>query len=103
MFKDDKLDFEASGFDTADMYQLFGDSPLVNQPEELVKAAERVRAAREAYDKTVSQSSARDDTDFYIVAVFRDSEDRKKFLDAMGLEENRFVDGKYLTAKLGGL
>jgi hypothetical protein len=103
LFKADKLDFEDSGFSTAEIYQMFGDSPLVAQPEALVQAAEKVRAARAQYDKTLAARDDADDPNFYIVVVFQYTRIRDRFLKTLGLDDNRFVDGRRLIEKLGGL
>lgn len=100
LYKDDKLDFEATGFDTADIYQMFGDTPLIDRPEELAAVADRVRAARDAYDQTVGKMSDRDDIHFYLVVVFQSHADRLLLTEAMGLPDNRFVDGRWLAEKL---
>jgi hypothetical protein len=101
LFREDKIDIEAAGFNTADIFQMFGDSPLIEQPEELAAAAERVRAAREAYDKTVEKSAGdRDDPHFYLMVIFRDNTEREKFTAALGLPDNRYVDGKFLKNAL---
>lgn len=102
MYRDNNLDFESTGFDAADVYKLFGDSPLHAQPESVAKLAEQYRELRAKHEALAKELGSRDDPNFYVVAVFQSWEHRKQFLDALGLEDNRFVDGRFLTAKLGG-
>jgi hypothetical protein len=101
LYKDDQLDFEATGFDTADIFQMFGETPLVEQPEALVKLAEQYRTIREKHQQLAESLGDRDDPDFWIAVVFATHDDRVKFLEALGLPDNRFTDGRFLTAKLG--
>jgi hypothetical protein len=56
--------------------------------------AEQYSKIREKHQQQVAALADRDDVDFYLVVVFRTVDDRKKFLDALALPDNRFVDGK---------
>jgi hypothetical protein len=100
MFKVDKLDFEATGFDTADIYQMFGESPLVAQPQVIQELAEQYRKLRQKHQELAKGIGGRDDPNFYLVVVFPSGDDRKSLTDALGLPDNRFVDGRYLTSRL---
>jgi ParB-like chromosome segregation protein Spo0J len=96
-----KLDIDATGFDVADVYKLFGDSPFEERPEQLAEMGERLREVVEATEKAQETARARDSAHFYLVVVFRDDEDRVEFTSALGLEDNRYVDGRELRRLLG--
>jgi|SRR5579859_5796567 len=100
MFKDKTLDLDATGWDTADVYRLFGDSPFQERSEQIGQLAEGLRQARERYESIVANSKGRDSNDFYIVVVFRDGDDRDQFLTALGMDQNRFQDGRELRRLL---
>ena len=95
-FKDSQVEVENTGFSEGDLYQLFGDSPLKESPERLKELSEKLRGAQERREKSVKQIKALDDTNFYLVAVFKSNEERQKFTDALELPDNRYVDGKAL-------
>jgi ParB-like chromosome segregation protein Spo0J len=94
MLKEDDVNFEQAGFDMAELYQLFGDSPFQQQPEELAAIGERVRAARANYLGLVNRKVATDDVDFYLVLVFEGNEQRAELSKELGLTDNKFFDGK---------
>jgi hypothetical protein len=89
---------EAAGFDMAELYQMFGESPFAESPKHLEKLSRDLRELREAHDKFREAIVSRDDTDFYLVAVFRCYDDRKAFTDLVACEDNRYVDGRALAA-----
>lgn len=95
------LDVEATGFDVSDIYQMFGDSPLVNQPEQLEALAEKIRASQKAQDTIISMAANRDDVNFYLIVVFEGHPQRLAFTRQLGLTDNRNVDGRFLAEKLG--
>lgn len=97
LFQNKEIDAEHTGFSASQLYQFFGDSPMVEQPEQLEVLAGQMREARERYNKIKEASSKRDDVNFYLV-VFASVEDRSKFLEQAGLPDNRFVDGSALAA-----
>ena len=94
------LDLDATGFDAADVYRLLGDSPLASADNALDDLADRLRASRDAWQRISGMSHARlggkDSEAYYIVVVFRDREDRNQFLEAAGLDQNRYQDGRRL-------
>lgn len=94
MFKEDELTIEGTGFDMAELYQLFGDSPFEKQDEELQALGDKVREAREQYLSLVNRKVATDDTDFYACVVFEGSEMREEFCKLLGVVDNKFVDGR---------
>jgi hypothetical protein len=98
MMADQAIDIDGTGFDAADVYRLFGDSPLAGRGQ-MDELAEKLRDAAKSYDKAVSKQE-RGSQDFYLVVVFRDDAERTAFLTELGLEENRFQDGRALQALL---
>lgn len=102
VFRTPGLDLDGTGFDTADVYRLFGDSPFGDRaPGELEELAEKLREAREKYEDTVSKSTKRDNDHFFIVVVFKDEDDRFEFLNALGLDDNRYQAGHELRRLFG--
>src|SRR5207245_2709288 len=76
------------------LYQLFGDSPFQEQPDELAALGDKVRQAREQYLGLVNRKVATDDVDFYNVLVFESNEVREQFARELGLKDNKFLDGR---------
>lgn len=93
---------EATGFDMADIYNVLGESPFaLEHGEELQQLANAQRATTDALDAVTGQlRSKRDDSNFYIVVVFKDVDDSEKFMTTLGLEINTFQDGRRLHALL---
>ena len=104
LLRDSTIDLAGAGFDTADVFRLFGSSPLEDRAsvEELNALAEKVREARDRYDaiKKGKTGGGADREDFYLVFVFRDSEDCTGFLAAAGLPDNRYQSGEWLRERL---
>lgn len=96
IFKDDRVDVENTGFDLADVYKMFGDAPLAARDGMLDELSAKLREARSRYDDVVKTSGNRDGADFYCVVVFKDDDDRTQFLTELGIEDNRYVDGREL-------
>ncbi len=95
------LDLEATGFDLADVYRLFGDAPL--KAEDAEKLAQGEAEARERYTQVqATVTTPRDDSNFYLVVVFKDVGGREAFCKAFGLDDNLFQDGRTLQARFGG-
>lgn len=96
LLKDAEIELEGTGFDISDVYQLFGESPDAAENGAIEVLAEQLRAARERQDELVKNSEDKNDTDFYAVVVFKSYSVRKDFTDALGLEDNRYIDGRRL-------
>ncbi len=94
------IDIENTGFNMGEIYQNFGDNPLYDRPEDLKKLSEKLETFHETMANIKAKTNDRDDADFYLVAIFRSSEERKKITDYLGLEDNRYMDGKILMEKL---
>ena len=96
MIKEDKIGIAESGFDMGGIFQLFGDTPLIEQPEALQAIADQLRATKEKMGEVQEQNRGRDDSNYYLIVVFADHGSRKAFTDSLGLDDNRFVDGREL-------
>jgi ParB-like chromosome segregation protein Spo0J len=96
------LDVDGTGYDVADVYRLFGVSPFGEENrEKLAEVNERIAEASERYESMTRDSVAkRDSHHFYSVVVFKDDEARTVFTDALGLEDNRYIDGRLLQRLL---
>jgi hypothetical protein len=102
LLKRKDVDHEAMGYDTADVFTLFGGSVFASDKagEQLEKLAERLRDTREAYDKIIQKSEGKrekNDDLYYLVVVFRNQTDRVDFAERLGLEEGRlYVSGRQM-------
>lgn len=102
----DKLDHENTGFDLGNIYQMFGSNVMEESSvEEMEKAAEKLRDAYTMMEKSSQKDDDNDEADagFYSVVVFKSWDERLQFHEALGLTDNKFVDGKFLAGKLGNL
>ncbi len=99
LLRDTSIELVGTGFDMADVYRLLGDAPG-RSAEEIDTLADSLRKARENYEQVVNTSRGRDNNDFYLVVVFRDSEHRDAFTGALKLDENRYQDGRKLMELL---
>jgi len=105
LLRDDSIDLGGAGFDTADVFRLFGSGPLEERSsvDELTELAQKVRDARDRYDAIKkSNGGKRDREDFYIVVCFKDTDDLTDFLASAGLPDNRYQSGAELR-RLAGL
>jgi len=94
MMHTDGIAIEATGFDVADVYRLFGDAPM--QERELDELAQRLEVAQKSYADITGNSKKRDSDDFYMVVVFESAEQMGEFLTTYKMPDNRFQDGRYL-------
>lgn len=100
MFKEHQVNFEAAGFTVGEIHKMLGDSPLVDQAEAMEEFAEKTREAQEMYANIQNSVNFRDDTDYYNVIVWSCYEERSMFAYFMGIEDDRFIDGKTLWTAL---
>ena len=96
LLKDAEIELENTGFDLGDVYQLFGESPEAAENAAIEEMAEQLRKAREANEQLVKGAEDNNDPDFYCVVIFKNYAARKDFTDALGLEDNRYIDGRKL-------
>lgn len=88
---DCKLDVDKTGYDLADIYKTFGDSPALQQSDELLEMSKQLRDATERHEKIKAKTQSRDEIDYFLVVVFPSNDARKKWTDARGLPDNRFI------------
>lgn len=100
VFKED-LDIDATGFDMADIFQMFGENPAVANAEKIQEAAEKLQEIRDRHDVVKEILSNIEDSNYYNVILFSSYEKRLRFASALGLENNRYIDGESLADALG--
>lgn len=95
LFKEMPLDLDATGFDEADLFQMFGDSPFLNREDNaLDNLTDRLRAARQRVEAISRASQQKDDGQGYMVVVFHDTADRNSFLSLLGLDDPKLENGE---------
>lgn len=102
MFKDPlhSLDIEATGFDMADMMQMFGENPLELKEDNLSDMADKLAALRDKHSDVKETLADTQDPNFFTVLVFKNNLHRQRFSAAIGTEDNRYVDGKSVALLL---
>ena len=97
MLRDPEINLDGTGFDTGDVYHLFGDAVFEESASEetLKKLAESLDASNDSFQKQRAKEKA-EDHHFYLVVVFKGSAERTAFTAALGLEDNRYQDGRML-------
>lgn len=96
MFKDDKIDWDAAGFTTAEVYEMFGTAPLIAEPDKMVEMAEKIREAQKRYERISNLGGARDTDTYMRVLVFKDDAGAREFDQAVGHDGGRYVDPRRL-------
>ncbi len=99
LLRDESVSLEGAGFDGADVYRLFGSGVLEDRSsvEELNALGQKVREARDRYDAIKNSAGGkRDREDFYLVVVFRDTDDLTDFLERAKWPDNRYQSGAEL-------
>ena len=98
---DVNFDIDLTGFTLAEVYQTIGDDPMHDTADRLLTMSDQLRQSREAFKKIRKRIEEIDDImDCYLVVVFKNSEERKKFTAALNLPDNRYVDGRTLQTIL---
>lgn len=87
------IDLDLTGFSLSDIFQTFGHDILKESPEQLIKLSEQLRSTTEMLETAKQKTDDINNTDYYIVIVFRSYPERKKFTDKYGLKDNRYIDG----------
>lgn len=103
MFRDDKIDPDAAGFDPGAVYQMFGQSALIENPEALAKLAEDYRELNRKHKASLVKLAARDNADFYTVLVFRTDKERMAVQDLLGMAEDRYIGGWTFLAQVAAV
>lgn len=98
---DVNFDIDLTGFTLAEVYQTIGGDPVHDTAERLMTIADQLRKSREIFHEVQKKLEETDDIlDSYLVVVFRNSQERKKFTDALGFPDNRYIDGRELQRVL---
>lgn len=96
MLKDGDIDIYNTGFDLADLHEYFSDTLTAEQAEQTAQLSNEMHKAIEMFEKAEGKSHERNDTEFYLVAVFKSREARSEFCARHGLRDMRYVDGAAL-------
>lgn len=99
---------DEAGFDRIDLEMLFGNDAMAELFEpretdpELPSKSRGGRDTKEARKADIERTIARNDSEFYVVVVFDDREQREAFMEGIGLDsEERYLDGQRLVTLLG--
>lgn len=96
-----EIDLELAGLEFADIYKAFGDAAVdAKKADELAALSNRMHETVALFEGLKKKSDDRNDTDFYLVVVFKNHEERKAFTDFVKAEDNRYVDGRWLRGLL---
>ena len=95
------LDIEATGFDAASVFRMFGDSAQVSGSV-AETFADQVRESMEKTKGIFTNAKVANPTDFYVVFVFANVERRDAFLEKHGFDDNRFQSGVMLEELVDG-
>ena len=95
MLKAPDLDLVIAGFDASDVFKIVGDQATDTI---LTEIADRVEKVKEARENTAKHNDTTHSSHWFLVAVFRDDDDRLAFTQKLGLPNNRYVDGRQLLA-----
>lgn len=103
MIKGD-LDLAACGYDSASVFKLFGEGALEARSdggERLLKLGDELAENQQRIKREVEQMSAkRDDTQFFLVFVFRDTSELDGVLGRFELPNEQWQSGDDLVARL---
>ena len=85
------LDLDSAGYERVDVLRLFGASKAaVASADELKEMGESLDKMRELSEQIASSSRLRDDGLFYLVLVFRDSDESLAFIEHLKLRDDQF-------------
>lgn len=102
LLKDKELSLEGMGFDHADLFRMFGDTPILERNENLDLLAAKVREARDRYNAIESKNQDKGSDEFYFVVVGRSPEQVTAFFKLAGVENSRYQSLEEL-ARICGL
>lgn len=105
VLSDGIVDIELTGFDMGDIYQTFGENILVAKPEVLANMANKLRELKEAEKEVTSRVSTDEggqdaDVNFYVVLVFKNHAHRANFMQGIGEQDNKYLDGRKMERLL---
>ena len=85
------MSLDAAGYERVDVLRIFGSPKAdVATAEELAEMGQSLDKMRDLANKIAETSRKRDDGLFYIVLVFRDSDESRGFIDGLGLKDDQF-------------
>ncbi|MDB6017684.1 MAG: hypothetical protein JWR19_2173 [Pedosphaera sp.] len=95
------VNLENAGFSQSEIFQLFGDGALKGGTELTAELAEQVRLTQERFKKIRdSKGKNLDSPHFYSLLIFRNDAEREAFCKAIGVEDNRYLNGTEILEKL---
>ena len=90
MLNNKDLLIEGTGFDTADIYKMFGEASFKDRGEDLQALGDQLREIQEAYKNVATSNKDRNSEEFYLVLVFANAPDMTEFLVKYDLPDNRY-------------
>ena len=97
MFKTGELEVAGTGFDAGDIKDLFGGDVL--RADELAELSDAVGKAHEMAQEIAAERDTTQDNNFYTLLIFKDDDIASRVNSWLGLNDNRFIDGRtFLTA-----
>jgi hypothetical protein len=97
----DGTNMENAGFSQSEIYQLFGDGALKGGDALTAELAEQVRITKDRFDKIKNaKAKGLDSPHFYSLLIFRNEAEREEFCKAIGVDDNRYLNGSELLEKL---
>ena len=92
------LDLVIAGFDASDVFKIIGDQATDTV---LAEIADRVEQVKQARENTAKHNNTTHSSDWFLVVVFRDDDERLRFTEKLSLPNNRYVDGRLLLQAIG--
>jgi hypothetical protein len=88
------IDVDNTGFDMADVFQMFGEAPETEAYDDAVsQIATSIQNLKDQYDELSKKMALKDESDFYNVLVFKSESDRAELAKILDVEDNRYIDG----------
>jgi len=93
MFEGQEIDAENTGFEVSDVAEMFGLEVLADK--DIVELSERLTATSRRTDEfeAADNRKAAEDLDYYVVLVFDSNNNATEFVKALGLKDDRFING----------
>lgn len=105
VIQDAALDLSRTGFDTADIYEMFGHGALTvseERTQDLSELGNKLREIQELYKSTRSQTLADSSTEYYVVLVGKDADTVSELLERLKLNpEHRYHSIDTFVAAVG--
>jgi len=91
LFKTEGMAISRTGFDAADVKDLFGTASLM--PDDLMKLSDQVHDAHKLAESAASSNDLVEQKNFYTVLVFKSNDVAARFNEYLGVPDSRYVDG----------